>query len=65
VADRVLSAKPSIPKLASRQLLQRFGIHPKDKEAVALDMAGTRALCIATNHGVLDIASRLASSLRS
>jgi putative intracellular protease/amidase len=55
VADRVLSAKPSIPKLASRQLLQRFGIHPKDKEAVALDMAGTRALCIATNHGVLDI----------
>src|SRR6185503_4761273 len=24
-------------------------------DAVALDMRGTRALCIATNHGVLDI----------
>jgi putative intracellular protease/amidase len=35
--------------------VQRFGIHPKDSEAVALDMAGTSALCIATNHAVLDI----------
>jgi putative intracellular protease/amidase len=35
--------------------LQQFGIHPRDRDAVALDMAGTRALCIATNHGVLDI----------
>jgi putative intracellular protease/amidase len=46
---------PSVPKLASRRLLQKFGIHPKDGEAVALDMAGTQALCIATNHAVLDI----------
>jgi putative intracellular protease/amidase len=32
-----------------------FGVHPEDKDAVALDMRGTRALCIATNHGVLDL----------
>jgi putative intracellular protease/amidase len=44
-----------MPRLASRRLLQQFGVHPKDREAVALDMRGTRALCIATNHGVLDI----------
>ena len=47
--------KPSVPHLAGRHLLQQFGIHPRDGEAVALDMRGTRALCIATNHAVLDI----------
>ena len=58
MSDRTLTRKPSTPKLATRRLLQQFGIHPKDKEAGVLgrlDMSGTRALCIATNHGVLDI----------
>jgi putative intracellular protease/amidase len=55
MADRTLIRKPSTPKLASRHLLQQFGVHPKDRDAVALDMRGTKALCIATNHGVLDI----------
>jgi putative intracellular protease/amidase len=44
-----------VPRLASRHLLQQFGVHPEDPDAVQLDMRGTRALCIATNHGVLDI----------
>jgi putative intracellular protease/amidase len=47
--------RPSKPQLGGRHLLERFGIHPRDKDAVALDMTGTRALCIATNHAVLDI----------
>lgn len=47
--------KPSVPQLAGRHLLQQFGIHPADRDAVALNMSGTRALCIATNHAVLDI----------
>jgi putative intracellular protease/amidase len=55
MSDRTLSRKPSVPKLASRRLLQQFGVHPRDRETVALDMTGTRALCVATNHGVLDI----------
>jgi putative intracellular protease/amidase len=55
MADRILTGKPSRPRLASRRLLQKFGVHPHDPDAVALDMRGTRALCIATNHGVLDI----------
>ncbi len=58
MSERSLTRKPSTPKLATRQLLQQFGIHPRDKEAGrlgTLDMSGTRALCIATNHGVLDI----------
>lgn len=53
--DRTLTAKVTVPKLASRRLMQRFGIHPKDPEAVELDMTGTSALCVATNHAVLDI----------
>jgi putative intracellular protease/amidase len=54
MSDRTLG-KPSVPKLASRRLLQQFGVHPRDREAVALDLSSARALCIATNHGVLDI----------
>src|SRR5215510_2574580 len=55
MATRTLTATPSKPRLVGRHLLQTFGVHPKDPDAVALDMKGTRALCVATNHGVLDI----------
>ena len=55
MSDRSLTRKPSTPKLATRRLLQQFGVHPRDPEAVAVDMIGSSALCIATNHGVLDI----------
>ncbi|MEZ5292913.1 MAG: type 1 glutamine amidotransferase domain-containing protein [Vicinamibacterales bacterium] len=55
MASRTLKGRPSAPKLASRRLLQQFGVHPRDRDAVALDLRGLRALCIATNHGVLDI----------
>jgi putative intracellular protease/amidase len=44
-----------MPRLASRRLLQKFGVHPEDRAAVALDLKGFKALCIATNHAVLDI----------
>jgi len=55
MSDRSQVKKPSVPRLASRRLLQKFGVHPRDREAVSLDMKGARALCIATNHGVLDV----------
>ena len=55
MADRTLKNRPSVPRLASRRLLQKFGVHPKDQDAVTLDMRRTRALCVATNHAVLDI----------
>ena len=55
MADRTLKGKPSVPRLASRRLLQKFGVHPKDQDAVTLNMRDTRALCVATNHAVLDI----------
>jgi putative intracellular protease/amidase len=53
--QRSLVGKPSMPRLASRRLLQRFGVHPEDPHAIALDLSGYKALCIATNHAVLDI----------
>jgi putative intracellular protease/amidase len=55
MSTQLPTSRPAAPRLASRRLLQLFGVHPKDRDAVALDMRGTRALCIATNHGVLDI----------
>lgn len=55
MSDRTLTRRPSAPRLAGRHLLRKFGVHPNDPDATALDMRGTRALCIATNHGVLDI----------
>jgi putative intracellular protease/amidase len=53
--QRSLVGKPSTPRLASRRLLQKFGVHPEDPQATALDLKGYKALCIATNHAVLDI----------
>lgn len=55
MSDRTLTTTPSVPKLASRHLLRRIGIHPEDRQAVRLDLRGHRALCIATNCGVLDV----------
>lgn len=55
MTQRLIKARPSTPTLASRSLLRQFGIHPEDPDAVTLDMRGTRALCVATNHAVLDV----------
>lgn len=55
MSDRKKTGAPAMPRLAGRHLLQQFGIHPKDREAVTLDLSGLKALCIATNHAVLDI----------
>jgi len=53
--DRILNGKPSVANRVGRQLFQSIGLHPTDRETVPLDMSGTKVLCVATNHGVLDI----------
>jgi putative intracellular protease/amidase len=53
--DRALDVTPSAPLRAGRRLLKRLGLHPEDAITTSLGMAGTRALCIATNHGALDV----------
>ena len=52
---RLLKSRPSAMNLAGRSFLRKLGAHIEDPEAVQLNMRGTKALCIATNHGVLDI----------
>ena len=55
MSDRILNGRPSVPNRAARRLLQSVGLHPQDRDAITLPMSGTKALCVATNHGVLDI----------
>ncbi|HEY7216400.1 MAG TPA: type 1 glutamine amidotransferase domain-containing protein [Thermoanaerobaculia bacterium] len=55
MTDRILNGRPSLPNRAGRYMLQRVGLHTQDRDGVSLAMAGTKALCVATNHGVLDI----------
>src|SRR5262245_33556189 len=55
MSDRSQSSRPSLARLAARRILQAIGLHPEDRDAIALDLRGAKALCIATNHGVLDI----------
>ena len=47
--------QPPPPARLLRKLLQRVGMHPADPDATTFDLAGRRALVVATNHGVLDI----------
>ena len=46
---------PPPPARLLRRALQRVGLHPEDPDATAFDLAGHRALVVATNHGVLDV----------
>ncbi len=55
MTDTLIDPTPSVIGRAGRWMLQRLGTHPEDRQATTLDLAGARALCIATNHGVLDI----------
>lgn len=55
MSDRLIAPVPPATTLAGRALLRSIGVHPNDREETRLDLAGRRALCIATNHGVLDV----------
>ncbi len=55
MTDRIVNPRPSAAGRLGRTLLRQLGVHPNDAEASPLDLTGRRALCIATNHGVLDV----------
>lgn len=55
MAQRLINPKPAAATLVGRALLRRLGVHPEDRQAARLDLSGRRALCIATNHGILDV----------
>jgi len=44
------------PARAARKLVQKLGMHPDDPDATTFDLAGKRALVVATNVAWLDIA---------
>jgi arylsulfatase A-like enzyme/putative intracellular protease/amidase len=52
---RPVTVRVPPPVRLARRLLQRAGLHPDDHEAPPRDLAGARALVVATNHGTLDI----------
>jgi putative intracellular protease/amidase len=55
MSDRLINPRPSAVNRAGRALLRQIGVHPNDRETARFDLAGASALCIATNHGVLDV----------
>lgn len=55
MSQHLIAPNPSTLGLAGRTVMRALGVHPKDREAKRFDLSGGRALCIATNHGVLDL----------
>lgn len=55
MTQRLIDPRPSLAGRVGRTALRAVGLHPRDPEARRFDLAGRRALCIATNHGVLDL----------
>jgi len=55
MSNRILDGRPSIAGRLARALLRGAGVHPEETTCAALDMRGTKALCVATNHYVLDL----------
>ncbi len=56
-AARGAGPSPTPPRLARtvRRLLGRLGLHPDDPVPIDVDVAGRRALVVATNHGQLAV----------
>lgn len=53
--QQTLTPRVPPPQRAARWALRGIGLHPYDADAGPIRAAGSRALCIATSHGVLDV----------
>jgi len=53
--------RPAPPVLLLRKIVQKLGLHPDDPDPAVVDLAGHRALVVATNHSMLDIGKPTAS----
>jgi arylsulfatase A-like enzyme/putative intracellular protease/amidase len=47
--------RPPPPARVLRRAFQKLGMHPADRDTVAFDLGGRRALIVATNTAVMDI----------
>jgi arylsulfatase A-like enzyme/putative intracellular protease/amidase len=50
-----MTKQPPPPARLLRKVLQRLGMHPDDPDTVEFELAGRRALVVATNTAVMDI----------
>ena len=55
MSNQLINPRPSVAGRALRASLRSIGVHPNDRERVHFDLRGRSALCIATNHGSLDV----------
>lgn len=55
MSDHILDPRPSAANRLLRAVLRGLGVHPEDRTPAQFDLRGRSALCIATNHGVLDV----------
>lgn len=55
MTDRILNPQPAAGNRLGRAALRALGVHPDDPTPAVFDLRGRTALCIATNHGVLDL----------
>jgi putative intracellular protease/amidase len=55
MSTKLINPVPSFVGRTARALLRSIGVHPEDNAAGSIDLTGRSALCIATNHAVLDL----------
>lgn len=55
MATTLINPRPGIFGRVGRSALRALGLHPYDRDAVRFELKNFKAVCIATNHGVLDI----------
>jgi len=55
MSERLIDPRPSTANRVGRVMLRALGVHMEDRDAERFDLRGRRALCVATNHGVLDV----------
>jgi len=55
MSERLIDPRPSTANRVGRAMLRGLGVHLEDRDAERFDLRGRRALCVATNHGVLDV----------
>ncbi len=55
MSEKLINPRPNALNRIGRAILRMIGVHPFDTETTRYDLCNSSALCIATNHGVLDI----------
>lgn len=55
MATTLINPHPGIAGRVGRSALRALGVHPHDREAQGFELQDYKAICVATNHSVLDV----------